>query len=73
MELLTDCVVEEYASTTTRGNSDSITEALSMMRVASQLIRLVDANLPKAEINQRLDVTLPKLNHTINASVFQYI
>ncbi len=52
MELLTDCVVEEYASTTTRGNSNSITEALSMMRVASQLIRPVDAYFSSHNLSQ---------------------
>ncbi|GAA6210500.1 hypothetical protein NBRC116602_02400 [Hyphomicrobiales bacterium 4NK60-0047b] len=51
-ELPTDSMVEEYVSKTGVGNSETITQALSMMREASQLIRLVDAYFSSHNLSQ---------------------
>lgn len=51
-ELPTDSMVEEYVSKTGVGNSGTISEALSMMREASQLIRLVDAYFSSHNLSQ---------------------
>jgi DNA-binding MarR family transcriptional regulator len=45
-------MVEEYVSKTGVGNSETITQALSMMREASQLIRLVDAYFSSHNLSQ---------------------
>ncbi len=51
-ELPTDSMVKEYVSKTGVGNSETITGALSMMRKASQLIRLVDAYFSSHNLSQ---------------------
>lgn len=51
-ELPTESMVEEYVSKTKVGNSETISEALSMMREASQLIRLVDAYFSSHNLSQ---------------------
>lgn len=51
-ELPTDSMVEEYVSKTGVGNSGTISQALSMMREASQLIRLVDAYFSSHNLSQ---------------------
>ena len=51
-ELPTESMVEEYVSKTKVGNSETITGALSMMREASQLIRLVDAYFSSHNLSQ---------------------
>jgi DNA-binding MarR family transcriptional regulator len=51
-ELPTDSMVEEYVSKTGVGNSETISKALSMMREASQLIRLVDAYFSSHNLSQ---------------------
>lgn len=51
-ELPTDSMVEEYVSKTGVGNSETIAGALSMMREASQLIRLLDAYFSSHNLSQ---------------------